>query len=226
MSDNRFYDRYRIPSARAGWHDYNGGAYFVTICTQFRQHYFGEIADGEMRLSELGKYAEQCIGCMKQHNRYADVPLFVVMTNHIHMVVFFHADVVQGGFCDVVETVQNNNVETVQNNNVETVHAPSLRGADYIYNKAINGKQNKRNVLTNRWKNEFVNQQMQYISRQKNKLSFSIGNFKSAVTRYANKNKIPFAWQTRFHDHIIRNETEMKYIAQYIKNNVLQWVDE
>jgi len=43
MSD-KFQDIYRIPSARAEWWEYrNDAAYFVTICTAGREHYFGEI---------------------------------------------------------------------------------------------------------------------------------------------------------------------------------------
>lgn len=34
-------------SPRATWHKYNGGEYFITICTKNRIHYFGEIVDGE-----------------------------------------------------------------------------------------------------------------------------------------------------------------------------------
>ncbi len=41
---DKFQNKYRIPSARANWHDYNGGIYFITICTKNREHYFGEIA--------------------------------------------------------------------------------------------------------------------------------------------------------------------------------------
>ncbi len=64
---------------------------------------------------------------------------------------------------------------------------------------------------------------MQAISRQKNRLSFAIGNFKAAVTKFANENEIPFAWQSRFHDHIIRDHSEMNRIATYIENNVANW---
>lgn len=39
----KFQNKYCIPSARANWHNYNGGVYFVTICTKNREHYFGEI---------------------------------------------------------------------------------------------------------------------------------------------------------------------------------------
>ncbi len=58
MSDDKFKNRYRIPSARAAWHDYLGGAYFVTICTKDREFYFGKIEDEQMHLSEIGEYAE------------------------------------------------------------------------------------------------------------------------------------------------------------------------
>jgi len=34
MSKDKFQDKYRIESARAKWHDYDNGFYFVTICTK------------------------------------------------------------------------------------------------------------------------------------------------------------------------------------------------
>ncbi len=48
---------YRSATARAQWHDYNGGAYFITICTHQHRHYFGEILDGKMRLTQVGECA-------------------------------------------------------------------------------------------------------------------------------------------------------------------------
>lgn len=44
----KYNNQYRIPSARAWWHSYNGGGYFVTIVTAGRLHYFGEIENAEM----------------------------------------------------------------------------------------------------------------------------------------------------------------------------------
>ncbi|MBR6803488.1 MAG: hypothetical protein IKM57_01085 [Paludibacteraceae bacterium] len=54
-------------------------------------------------------------------------------------------------------------------------------------------------------------------------MSTMIGGFKQSVTRYANANSISFAWQTRFHDRIIRDHDEMNRIAEYIENNVARW---
>ena len=47
--------------------------------------------------------------------------------------------------------------------------------------------------------------------------------FKSAVTTFARKNDLPFDWQPRFHDHIIRNEIEYNRISNYIINNPSKW---
>jgi len=40
---------------------------------------------------------------------------------------------------------------------------------------------------------------------------------------YARKNNIPFNWQTRYYDHIIRNNDELNNIRKYIINNPLKW---
>ena len=195
MSRDLFQNRFLIPSARAAWHNYDGGMYFVTICTGGREHYFGEITNGEMRLSEIGRYADECIKNIPQHNLYAIVPLYVIMPNHIHLIV-------------------------VIDDPVETVHAPSQMHAPSQTNTP---SQTPPSESPLRRKSETVNEKMQCISQRKNKLSFAIGNFKSAVTKFANQNQILFSWQTRFHDHIIRKTDEMNRIAEYIETNVLHW---
>ena len=50
-----------------------------------------------------------------------------------------------------------------------------------------------------------------------------IRGFKIGVTKFARQNNIPFAWQSRYYDHIIRDSAEMNRIAEYIENNVAEW---
>jgi hypothetical protein len=53
---DKFKNKYRIPTSRLqGW-DYGvNGCYFVTICTQNREHYLGEIVDiPDMATPNLG----------------------------------------------------------------------------------------------------------------------------------------------------------------------------
>ena len=68
--------------------------------------------------------------------------------------------------------------------------------------------------------------EMQRRARRCGRLSHIIGQFKSAVLREAAAKGIPFEWQARFHDHIIRNNDEMKRITLYIKNNPIKWNDD
>lgn len=82
---NKFQNKYRIPSARLQTWDYaNNGAYFITICTQNREHFFGNIKNGIMQLSEIGKLAAQFWHEIPNHFPMVELGNFVVMPNHIH----------------------------------------------------------------------------------------------------------------------------------------------
>ncbi len=51
-------------------------------------------------------------------------------------------------------------------------------------------------------------------------ISVIIRNFKATVKRWCNQNGFPqFKWQSRFYDHIIRNEEELTRIRWYIRRN-------
>ena len=67
------------------------------------------------------------------------------------------------------------------------------------------------------------NQQMAIISPKQGSLSTVIRSYKSAVTKYANNNNLPAGWQSRFHDHIVRNAEEYQRIFDYITNNPKNW---
>ena len=72
---------------RAEFHDYSGGCYFVTICTRDKEHYFGKIIKDEMHLSNIGEFANQALKTLHTHYSYVEVPLFVVMPNHVHAII-------------------------------------------------------------------------------------------------------------------------------------------
>lgn len=74
-------------------------------------------------------------------------------------------------------------------------------------------------------RNENVAQdKMSSISPEAGSLSAIIRSYKSAITRWCNAHEHEyFAWQSRFYDHIIRNERTLNRIRQYIFDNPLQW---
>ena len=58
------------------------------------------------------------------------------------------------------------------------------------------------------------------ISPKKGSLSTIIRSYKSAVTREIHKHRSPsFAWQSRYYDHIIRTETDLDDLREYIHLN-------
>jgi len=57
----------------------------------------------------------------------------------------------------------------------------------------------------------------------KNSVSSIINHYKGKVTKYARKNKIEFVWQSRFDDHVIKSEAELKRIRNYIVKNIQNW---
>ncbi len=90
----KFKGKYRNETFRAQWWDYNSnGAYFITICTQNRVHYFGEIQDGQMFLSEIGKLVYQFWMEIPNHFPHIILGEFVVMPDHMHGILILDRNV-------------------------------------------------------------------------------------------------------------------------------------
>lgn len=53
----------------------------------------------------------------------------------------------------------------------------------------------------------------------RNKLALALRGFKSAVTSFALKNDIEFVWQSRYYEHVIRDEIDLNRIRKYIHEN-------
>ena len=60
------------------------GTYYVTILTHERECLLGDIVDGEMRLSEIGKIAQECWMDIPNHFPHVSLDEFRVMPNHLH----------------------------------------------------------------------------------------------------------------------------------------------
>ena len=176
---------YNLPqrkSPRARWHDYTGADYFVTFCTKKRELYFGDVIDGQMVLSEIGRWAVTQIeqtAIIRQND--VEIPMFVVMPNHVHLIVVYNQVV-------TCRDALNASADNGYNNVSADARGASLR-----------------------------------FGPQSGNLPSVVRGIKSAVTKYAIEHDIPFAWQSRYHDHIIRNQLEMNRIADYIENNPMCW---
>lgn len=78
MSEIRRYRR------MGGWDYASGASLFVTIVTAPRRALFGEIADGKMELSELGRIVEEALEAIPRLNPGITLYGHVVMPDHVH----------------------------------------------------------------------------------------------------------------------------------------------
>jgi REP element-mobilizing transposase RayT len=80
--------KYRSDTIRLQKWDYNWNAsYFITICTENRAHFFGEIINKKIHLSEVGQIAQQIWLEIPKQFDYVKLEAFIVMPNHIHGIV-------------------------------------------------------------------------------------------------------------------------------------------
>lgn len=174
----KFKNKYTIKSSRLQGYDYSqNGIYFVTICTKGREHFFGEIENETMNLSDIEKIANQFWQEIPKRFPFVNLDEFIIMPNHVHGIV-----------------------EICNESNARRDEAlPRLYTGKYP--------------------------QMSEISPKPKSLSVIIGSFKSIVSKIANKKNtnIYFHWQSRFYDHIIRNDESFNKIREYIAINPKMW---
>ena len=75
---------YTRKSPRIPYYDYStANFYFITICTSNHKCFFGTVS----QLSKIGKIAEEHIKKIQEHYHNVHVEKYVVMPNHIHMIL-------------------------------------------------------------------------------------------------------------------------------------------
>lgn len=83
----------RKPTYLANYDCNSTGAYFVTICTRSKANYFSNIMvsnasePATVRLTRFGKIAEEQIKAINFKYVDVDIENYVIMPNHIHMIV-------------------------------------------------------------------------------------------------------------------------------------------
>ena len=199
-------NKYRNDSTRLkGWDYRNDGAYYITICTKDRIHHFGSVENGEMILSEIGKLADEFWAEIPQHFPFVKLDEFVIMPNHTHGIL----------------VIDKNNASKNEDGDDDTIPVPVGTLHCNVPTGTPTPTGTEPPII-----DPPKNQQMQKISPKPGSISTIIRSFKSVTTKHARKIQPNFAWQPRFHDHIIRNQLSHNNIRNYIKNNPQQWKED
>ena len=59
----------------------------MTMVTYQRDCLFGEIVEGEMKLNEFGKIADDCWLAIPDHFDHVELGAYVIMPNHVHGII-------------------------------------------------------------------------------------------------------------------------------------------
>ncbi|MBL7732965.1 MAG: transposase [Chitinophagaceae bacterium] len=90
---DKFQNKYRIESARLASWDYRWpGAYFITICTKNREHFFGSVINQQMQLSKIGELAHSCWTEIPAHAMNILLGEFVIMPDHVHGIIIIDVE--------------------------------------------------------------------------------------------------------------------------------------
>ena len=242
MSELKFKNKYRIPSNRLKNWDYStNAAYFITICTQNREHYFGEIKNGEMQLNELGENATRFWLDIPKHFPFIELGNFVVMPNHTHGILIIDKLPINMNGCGVTKNDMGNEWDggngavgrddgngvvgrdgyAVDTPKLGVSTSPSSRpypSTPSPSHVSSNTRISTKHIETEKPKNGGKNEQW-----KPGTIGVIINQYKRIVTINNRKINPKFKWQSNYHDHIIRNSFSFENIQNYIEKNPSKW---
>lgn len=213
----KYRNKYRISSARLRHWDYGSEAlYYITICTQKRIHYFGEIVN-PVETRRIASQ-QQPVELAKQTRRIASQQQQSLSEMKLSEI----GKIVESEWLKTFELRPDMNLfmgEFV----VMPNHFHAIIGiGENVYNTNRNTHGNRDAMRRVSTINDITVNQNHFGPQSKN-LSSIIRGFKSSVTISARIINPKFQWQPRFYDHIIRTEESFQNISKYIINNPAKW---
>jgi putative transposase len=189
-------------SIRLQGYDYaQDGAYFVTLLTYRRAHLFGDVSDGEMTLSTPGCVADTCWWGISDHFPGVTLDAFVVMPNHLHGIIVINRWQATSSQAEAPVRARHD----VSHD--EDAHIPV--GATHV--------------------SPLQPQTMPPNGPKPGSLAAIIGSYKSAVARQINQmRQTPGqpVWHRNYYEHIIRSESTLNRIREYIRYNPVRWSED
>jgi len=193
-------------SPRLNGYDYSEpGAYFVTICTENRICYLGNIVDGISISNPISDVIREIWHEIPEKFQYVDIDVFIIMPNHVHGIVVINKE------CrNLIHHFPINNF--VKNNNVGLINQAPTK----------NHLNDKKGCLVNQTAKKKTNWILMHNSKQT--IGKIIRYFKAKTARIIHDKFFPsFRWQRNYYEHVVCSPRELNSIREYIINNPLKW---
>ena len=149
----QYRNKYRNDSTRLKDRDYGpSGFYFVTICTQNRENYFGHIEwvhnvgtqnfasqhDGHFAsvdLTEIRKIAQQYWIEIPNHFPFVVLDKFIIMPNHVHGILCFNKSDYRGGSTNTFGPQSQNRASVIRGYKAATKKYATLNTMEFAWQK-------------------------------------------------------------------------------------------
>jgi REP-associated tyrosine transposase len=216
-------------SIRLKGYDYSSaGHYFITICTQNRDHLFGKINNRQMQLNNAGQMIEKI--WIETVNQYPNIKLdeYIIMPNHFHGIVTITPTV--ASVWD--DSISFQNTDFISQQNADSFSQQNTDSLSDIHNgNGGIGIEMDSTQLTGIEMDSTLLTGIEMDSTPTIDIPSVIQSFKRHSTiKYIEMVKSgilpPFhkrIWQRNYWEHIVRNKNEYLRISQYIKNNPHKW---
>ena len=189
-------------SIRLPGYDYSqAGAYYVTINTHKKEHLFGEVVGGVVKLSPLGKIVQE--EWLKIPTNFSNVVLdaYVIMPNHVHGILVITGSTVHTGKGKAFSPDFAKSGENALPIRLGSASSPSHTQSEVSTTPPRQGSQS-------------------------GSIPAIVQNFKSVSSRKINKLlKSPGStiWHRNYYEHVIRDEADFERIVAYIEQNPQKW---
>ncbi|MDP3450950.1 MAG: hypothetical protein Q8R87_10235 [Anaerolineaceae bacterium] len=201
MNDQEKKPLFHRRSIRLPDYDYSSsGSYFITLVCHQREHLFGEIVEGEMRVNEYGRIARE--EWLKTQKIRPNVEVledeFVVMPNHFHGIVHIISSDKQNG---------------------------SFNSGDELVDDCVGKGSNSGDELVRAYSYTPLPERVGFQSPART-LGSIVRRFKIAVTTRINTLRATPGqpvWLRNYYEHIISTEKDYENIVNYIFLNPLNW---
>ncbi|MBN2673228.1 MAG: transposase [Deltaproteobacteria bacterium] len=215
------------------------GAYFVTICTQHRECFFGEIANREMILNDSGRMVFKCWQWLEEQFNFVQLDQFVIMPNHFHGIIHLNCT---GESCirpipeahppctgeSCIRPIPEAHPPCTGESCIRPDHSNTLFKS--VYNKqGASHKQGEHKVRPYKPNGDNLPNGTADGTIGRIVQAFKSKSTHQYITGVKQHNWPAFdkrLWQRNYYERILRNDDELDIRRQYIETNPFNWNDD
>ena len=209
----------------AGYDYAQDGYYFVTICTQEHECYFGDVQDGQMWLNSIGKIVQEQWEWLGRRYSYIVLDEFVVMPNHLHGILAIDRSRLLNMDMTVAVGAAADTTDAIDSIAVIPTASVAMPGTKIGTNTVRNGRDHslRNDELDGELRDEWAGVLPRRMEKIK-PLPELMGAFKTTSSKHIHMAGLTtFHWQKSFYDHIVRYDSSLNRIREYIRSNPPFW---